>query len=396
MATEIMATETRVSTEGAASGGLAGLMAAIGSIAAVGLAFSITLPLLALTLEDRGISSSWIGINTAFWGLASLAVTPFISRMASAVGTAQLLAFSIAVLALCLPLFYLSPFWIWFPLRLVAGTAVTITFVLSEFWISSAAPPEKRGLVMGIYATVLSAGFALGPLMLSLTGTRTLTPFLAGAAVLLVGVLPVLAGLKVAPRLSNHAGGGFARFLLLAPVATGAALLFGCIEAGAFALLPLYGQRVGHDRDLVILLGIAVTIGNILLQLPMGLLSDRLNRPKLLCAIALFGLAGTAVIPLVASDFRALMLVLCLWGGGVGGLYPVGLAHLAARFTGETLASANAAFIFCYSLGGLIGPAIIGLAMDEWKPHGYTAALALFFIAYLSFALVSMRRSGEA
>jgi len=55
-----------------------GLIAAIGSIAGVGLGFSITLPLLALTLEDRGISSTWIGINTAFWGLSSLAVTPFV------------------------------------------------------------------------------------------------------------------------------------------------------------------------------------------------------------------------------------------------------------------------------------------------------------------------------
>lgn len=116
-------------------GGVAGLVAAIGSIAAVGLGFSITLPLLALTLEDRGVSSTWIGLNTAFWGLSSLAITPFVSRLATKFGTAQMLALSILLLAAALPLFYLSPFWLWFPLRLIAGAAVTITFVLSEFWI---------------------------------------------------------------------------------------------------------------------------------------------------------------------------------------------------------------------------------------------------------------------
>jgi len=140
-----------------------GLVAAIGSIAGVGLGFSITLPLLALTLEDRGISSTWIGINTAFWGLSSLAITPFVSRIAARLGTAQALALSILALAAALPLFYLSPFWLWFPLRLVAGAALTTTFVLSEFWINVAAPPGKRGVVMGIYATVLSIGFAMGP-----------------------------------------------------------------------------------------------------------------------------------------------------------------------------------------------------------------------------------------
>ncbi|HEV7283401.1 MAG TPA: MFS transporter, partial [Kaistia sp.] len=122
-------------------GGTIGLVAAIGSVAAVGLGFSITLPLLALTLEDRGISSTWIGINTATWGLAAIAVTPFVSKLAARIGTAQLLALAILTLAAALPLFYIAPFWAWFLLRLVGGAAVTTTFVLSEFWISSAAPP---------------------------------------------------------------------------------------------------------------------------------------------------------------------------------------------------------------------------------------------------------------
>lgn len=364
-------------------GGVAGLVAAIGSIAAVGLGFSITLPLLALTLEDRGVSSTWIGLNTAFWGLSSLAITPFVSRLATKFGTAQMLALSILLLAAALPLFYLSPFWLWFPLRLIAGAAVTITFVLSEFWISTAAPPERRGIIMGIYASVLSMGFALGPVILSLTGTRGLLPFLAGSLVLTLGIVPVLAGLRVAPRLSHRPKGSFVRFLLLAPAATGAALLFGTIESGAFALLPIYGQRVGHARDVVILLGIGVTIGNILLQMPVGLLSDRVDRRKLLFAIAAFGLLGTIVLPYVAETFWPFMIALGIWGGVIGSLYTVGLAHLGSRFTGEDLAAANAAFVFCYSLGGLVGPAAIGAAMDVWNPHGFALALGVFFMAYL-------------
>jgi len=380
---------------GAAGGGISGLVAAIGSIAAVGLGFSITLPLLALTLEDRGISSTWIGLNTAFWGLASLAITPFIPRLAGRVGTGLLLALSIGVLAICLPVFFLSPFWLWFPLRLVAGAALTITFVLSEFWISSAAPPERRGIIMGIYATVLSAGFALGPAILSLTGTRGFTPFLTGSAVLFLGTLPVLIGMGVAPKLTHHAGGSFRRFLFLAPAATGASLLFGVVESGAFSLLPLYGQRVGHDRETVILLGIAATIGNIVLQMPMGLLSDRVDRRKLLFGIALVGLAGTMLLPLVSASFWPFMLTLGLWGGIVGSLYTVGLAHLGARFSGADLAAANAAFIFCYSLGGLVGPATIGGAMDILDPHGFEAALAVFFVAYLVLVLTRIRKAGH-
>lgn len=370
-----------------------GLVAAIGSIAGVGLGFSITLPLLALTLEDRGISSTWIGINTAFWGLSSLAITPFVSRIAARLGTAQALALSILALAAALPLFYLSPFWLWFPLRLVAGAALTTTFVLSEFWINVAAPPGKRGVVMGIYATVLSIGFAMGPVILYLTGTHGMMPFIVGAAVLAVGTLPVLSALGVAPKLTDEHRTSFVRFLFLAPVATGAALLFGAIESGAFSLLPIYGQRVGHARDMVIMLGIGVTIGNILLQLPMGLLSDRMDRRKLLFAIATFGLIGAGVLPLVSADFWPFMLALTVWGGVVGSLYTVGLAHLGSRFTGEDLAAANAAFIFCYSLGGLVGPATIGAAMDAYDPQGFAVAVACFFAAYLVLVVTRMRHA---
>ncbi|MBN9000239.1 MAG: MFS transporter, partial [Rhizobiales bacterium] len=374
------------------------LIAAIGSIDGVGLGFSITLPLLALTLEDRGISSTWIGINTAFWGLSSLAVTPFVSRIAARFGTAQALAGSIVALALALPLFYLSPFWLWFPLRLVAGAALTVTFVLSEFWINVAAPPRRRGVVMGIYATVLSIGFALGPAILYVVGTRGMVPFLVGAVVLAVGTLPVLSAIRVAPKLEARGHGSFVRFLFMAPVATGAALLFGSIESGAFALLPLYGQRVGHARDLVVVLGVGVTIGNILLQMPMGLLSDRVDRRKLLFAIAAFGLIGAILLPFVSASFWPFMAALALWGGIVGALYTVWLAHLGSRFSGEDLAAANAAFIFCYSLGGLAGPAVIGAAMDAWNPHGFAAALAVFFAAYLALVVwrIVSSRGGPA
>ncbi|MCX5495443.1 MFS transporter [Kaistia dalseonensis] len=379
--------------DGKPNGDMRGLIAPIGAIAVVGLGFSITLPLLALTLEDRGIPTTWIGINTAVWGIASMAVTPLISRLAVRLGTALLLILSMLTIAVALPLFYFSPFWLWFPLRLVAGATITIVFVLSEFWISTVAPPEKRGIIMGIYATVLSFGFALGPFILTLTGTQGFLPFAVGACVLVAGVLPVLTGLRSAPVLHHEQHGTFWRFLFLAPVATGAALLFGTIESGAFALLPLYGQHVGHARDVVILLGVGITVGNIVLQIPMGLLSDRMDRRKLLLILGLLGLAGAAVIPLVAAMFWPFMILLAIWGGTVGALYTVGLAHLSARFRGADLAAANAAFIFCYSAGGLAGPAIIGASMDHWDPHGFVVAICGFFLAYLAMVLVRMSRA---
>ena len=75
--------------------------------------------------------------------------------------------------------------------------------------------------------------------------------------------------------------------------------------------------------------------------------------------------------------------MLFVWGGVVAALYTIGLAHLGSRLTGRDLASANAAFVFCYGFGMLIGPQVIGIGMDLFGPDGFAYALALFFVAYL-------------
>jgi MFS family permease len=361
-----------------------GLAVAIASITAVGLGISLTIPLLSLTLEARGIDPGWIGINTAATGLASMLVTPFVPRLAARFGTRLVLAVAILAIALVLPLFYLTAgFALWFPLRFVAGAGIGAAFVVSEFWIAGAAPPARRGLVMGIYATVFSLGLALGPAVLTLTGTAGFLPFGIGAVIIAAAAVPVIAFPVRSPSVDSEPSSGFARFLVAAPVATAAALVFGIAESGSFALLPVYGTHAGHPAGRAILFASALTIGNVALQLPLGMLSDRIDRRRLLLVLAVIGLAGAAALPLVIADLTAALVLLFLWGGSIGGLYTVGLAHLAQRFTGADLAAANSAFLFSYSAGALIGPALLGIGIEASDPHGFAVALAACFLLYL-------------
>lgn len=376
------------------SGGTAGIAVAIVSITAVGLGISLAIPLLSLTLERRGVPAGWIGINAAFFGLASMLATPFVPRLAARFGTKPALAASVLAGAATLPFFYLiDAFWVWFLLRLISGTAVAVTFVLSEFWIAAAAPQARRGLVMGIYATSLSVGLALGPAVLVVTGTEGILPFLAGAGVIGFAAVPVLVARVSSPTIDGHARGAFARFLVLAPAATAAALVVGLAESGSFALLPVYGSRLGHPAETVILFAAAMTLGNVALQIPLGMLSDRVDRRWLLFAFALAGLAGMIALPFVADALVPTLVLLFVWGGFIGGLYTVGLAHLAQRFNGADLVAANSAFVFCYSAGALIGPAALGFGIEASDPHGYAIVLGACFLAYLCLLAV---RIGQA
>ncbi|UHC15382.1 MFS transporter [Methylobacterium currus] len=364
---------------------LAAIAAAIACVAVVGVGLSLSIPLLSLEMERMGLSNTWIGVNTAIAGVASIVVLPFVPRVAARVGVMPLLFGAIAVAAAALVGFRaVYDFAWWFPLRFVFSAALGVLFVLSEFWINQAAPPTRRGLVMGVYATVLALGFAIGPGLLRFLGTTGWAPYLAGAALFCAGTLPLVMARGLSPEIPHKGGRGFLGYLRVAPSATLAALVYGAVETGGFAILPIYGLRLGLDAEQAAGLVSLAALGNVLFQIPVGFLADKVDKRGVLLAAAFLGAVGAAALPLGAEDPWLLAVILFAWGGIAGTLYTVGLAHLGARFDGAALAGANAAFLVLYNIGLVLGPPLVGGGMDLASPHGFAWSLALLFVAYLA------------
>lgn len=377
---------------------LRALVSAILLVSLIGVGLSLSIPLLSLEMERMGASGGMIGLNTAMAGFASILVMPFVPRVAAALGVRVLIALSIGVAASALLAFHLLP-WLpgWFVLRFFYSAALGALFVLSEYWINAAAPASRRGLVMGVYATFLSLGFAAGPFILTLVGTTGWAPYLAGAALMLLGLAPLLQARGVTPELDHNSSHSVGFFILAAPLATFAAFVFGAVETGGFSLLPLYGLRLGYTEQQAAFLVSFVALGGMLLQIPIGLISDQMDRRKLLLIIGLIGLAASICMPLATRIPWGLEALLLLWGGVGGGLYTVGLAHLGARFTDRAdLASANAAFILLYNLGMVVGPPLVGLGFDRIVPHGFAVVISGLFGLYAVFAIsrIAMKHSG--
>ena len=368
------------------------LIAAVAAISAVGIAIGLGLPLLSIIMEKRGISSTMIGINSAMAGIAAMAAAPFTTRLAHAWGTATTMLAAILLAAVSgLGFYYIQNFWLWFPLRLVFHGAITTLFILSEFWINAAAPPRRRGLVLGIYATVLSLGFATGPLLFSLLGSDGVLPFAVGAAIILLAAVPIFAARGESPIIDEKPELHFMRYILLVPTATAAVFIFGAVEVGGLSLFPIYATRAGFSEPQAALLLTVMGIGNMAFQIPLGMLSDRLaDRRRLLTVLAVIGLVGALSLPLISHSWVLMATVLLLWGGCVAGLYTVGLSHLGSRLVGADLAAANAAFIFCYAVGTVVGPQAIGAAMDVSGNDGFAWAIVAFFGFYLVLSLARM------
>ena len=373
------------------------MIAAVSSISVVGIAIGLGVPLLSVILEQRGHSATMIGLNTAIAGIASIAAAPLAIPLASRLGVAATMLVMIACGGAAFAGFYfIENFWLWIPLRAALHISLTVLFILSEFWITSSAPPSRRGMVLGVYATCLSLGFAIGPWLFAQLGSGSFAPFGVAIALIAASAIPIVAAIRQSPDISgpgHHGSGNIFRYIFMVPTATAAVLVFGAVETGGFALFPIYGTRVGYSEADAALLLTMIGLGNVLLQVPLGFLSDRMrDRRPLLAACAAIGLAGMIALPFIRDDWYLTAAMFFIWGGVVAGLYTIGLAHLGSQLSGRDLASANAAFVLCYGIGMLIGPQAIGLGMDTMGVDGFAHALAIFFGLYILIALGRLGR----
>ncbi|MEW9523160.1 MFS transporter [Agrobacterium tumefaciens] len=361
------------------------LIAAISAISAVGVAIGLGLPLLSIILEKRGISSTMIGVNSAMAGVAAMMAASVTSKIAHDFGVARTMLLAVLISALsALGFYFAEAFWMWFPLRIVFHGATTTLFILSEYWINMTAPPKKRGMVLGIYATGLAVGFAVGPLLFSVVGSEGILPFLVGAAIILLAAIPIFMARGESPELDERPNHHFVRYVWLVPMASAAAFVFGSVQAGGLSLFPIYATREGFNESQAALLLTVMGIGNMVFQIPIGLLSDRMkDRRTMLALMAFAGVCGTLALPVLVESWLLVAALLLFWGGLVSGMYTVGLTHLGSRLKGADLVAANAAFIFCYAMGTIAGPQAVGISMDAAGTDGFAWALAVFFGLYV-------------
>lgn len=207
----------------------------------------------------------------------------------------------------------------------------------------------------------------------------------------MLAALPVFIARNESPELNEKPGMHFMRYIFLVPTATAAVFVFGAVEVGGLSLLPIFATRSGFSEGQAALLLTVMGVGNMAFQIPLGLLSDRLkDRRTLLAILATIGLAGSLLLPVISSNWLAMATIMLFWGGCVSGLYTIGLSHLGSRLTGSDLAAANAAFVFCYAVGTVAGPQVVGAAIDMGGTSGFAWSIAGFFALYVLLSVARL------
>lgn len=366
---------------GPAAGGstsfAATLSAVIACVAVFGITIGFAIPLISLVLDSRGVSAGTIGALSAVNAVAMLLFSPLVPAIVRRFGNRCMALGCLlieAAMFVALGLFDNLPAW--FVIRFVMGASGAGLFIASESWINTIADEHNRGRILGVYATVLAGAFAAGPLLILWLGTEGQLPFLAGAVLCLLAVVPMLHPRLIVPGMKSKPGFNVFSVLFLAPTIALAVLIFGFVETGAMALLPVYAVDYGLDKKQAAMVLTALGAGNVALQIPVGWLSDRINRRVVMLGCACFGALGALLLPVVVTQGIWLWVMLFFWGGLFAGLYTVAMAMVGDRFRGGELVTATAALGVFYSAGNIAGPVSNGWAMDLMGSDGLSWTLA--------------------
>ncbi|MGP1256174.1 MAG: MFS transporter [Kiloniellales bacterium] len=368
------------------------LAAVIASTVGVGISYGIGYPITALTFEQWGVPTWLNGLVGSAPALAILLCLPYFPKLVGRLGTIPAMALGCVLVGsgfLLMPLFPSPEAWL--VLRFIMGAGIALPWLVGETWINTVADDRIRGRILALYAVALFSGFAAGPFLLDNVGINGWTPFVIGAAGILLAVVPIVAAARLAPAMPEHPDTNVFGAFLLAPIAMVAGVIGGLLELGHFALLPVYALQSGGTEAEALRLLTLFMVGGLALQFVVGWLADRVSARRVLIGAA-FLFAGTAsTLPLTGDPMLQAAAVFVMGGLGIG-FYTLGLTFIGQRVPIHDLAVANAAFLITYQVGAMVGPSMGGVAMGLWQPHGFIVAMALAaLLGALAMALVGRR-----
>ena len=361
------------------------LVRVILAISLAGVVAGINLPLSTLTLKHWGISSSIIGLAASMMGLSAAVTTPFLPRMVNLFGQIPVLRASLVTLPLAilaLPIF--QNLYAWFLLRFIIGLAATVIWVLSEIWINSFAEDRTRGRIIAIYTSLLSLGFIVGVLIMSFTSVETFGGFYISASLAIVVALP-LWSMKDIGDFEAPMNISFSKYLFSSPILMGSSWMMGFLYAASAGLLPVFAlPYVNEDYTAASRTVAWLATGELMLPLLIGWLADKYDKRKLMILLTIIAIFVLFLIPVFFHLPMLRFLLLFLLGGVTMGFYVLGLTMLGEQYKGQVLVSANASFIFFLSIGEILGPPIIGRAMDIFGNSAFGWAMGVISLLFLS------------
>lgn len=378
------------------------ILVAIVSIS--GLSQGMLLPLIAIILENRGISSTINGLHATGMSIGVLLASPFMEAPLRKYGYKPLIIAGGLAVIISLYLFpVLNSVIIWFLLRLIIGIGDHALHFATQTWITSFSPSEKRGRNISFYGLSFGIGFSVGPLLTRLVEINENLPFM------LTGSLSLLTWLTVFSLKNEHPEkmdadmelctisstvGRFGKVFKYAWAPLLPAFSYGVLEASLNGNFPVYGLRLGFNVEMLSMFISLFAIGGIIFQLPLGMASDRLGRRNVLLFAMIIGSFIFFSAGIFEHSASFLMAAFFVAGMLLGSTYSLSIAFLTDTVPRQLLPAGNLLISICYSIGSITGPFVGGMAIDHVKNFSFFYLISgILFLIF--FGLVLFRKEKQ-
>lgn len=343
--------------------------------------------------SGAGFSTFQLSIVMSSYFLGFLFGSVLAPRMLRRVGHVRVFAALGSAISAILIVYPVVPDWLaWSLLRVLAGFAFSGIYITAESWINNTATNETRGQALSAYMITQMIGIIASQVLLNLPDASGFTLFILPSVLVSLAFMPILLAPTPAPAFGTARRLSFRRLFAISPLGCVGMLLTGGIFSAMFGMASVWGSQVGLSlRDISIFVG-AMYVGGLLLQYPVGYLSDRNDRRTLIMGLSFIAALAMVIAMLPGLPFWGLIGVALVLGGITNPIYALLIAYTNDFLTREDMPGASAGMIFLNGFGAIFGPVLTGWIMGLVGPSGFFLFIGLLFLALGGYAAWRMTR----
>ena len=315
--------------------------------------------------------------------LGSLTVPALIKN----VGHVRVFAALGSMISSVLVLYAVEPNWIWWTLlRGIIGYCFCGVYITSESWLNAGSTNENRGQTLSAYMIVQLLGIVAAQALLNTSDPGGYMLFIVASVLVSFAFMPILLSARPAPQFQTIKRMSFVRLYRASPLGCVGIFLMGGVFAVLSGMSSVWGASIGLSVAQISLFVAASYAGGLVLQYPIGWISDRYDRRKLVLMLAAVGAVTGVVAIVVQPGTWGLVIAGALMGGIANPIYALLVAYTNDYLDQTDMAAASAGLLFIYGIGSMGGPVITGWLMSVLGPDGFWVYMALLLALLTAYA----------
>lgn len=349
--------------------------------------------LLPVKLADEGVDVQSIGVILSLYSVGFLLGAIWAKKIIRRVGLVRTFAMCGSLAATAILIMGLDfNIYVWSIMRAVMGFCIACATGTLDTWYNSVSTESNRGKVLAINQVVILAAITLGQFGLVLAPPSEATLFIICGLLFSISISPVVFISHFEPKIETFKSLSYRELFRLSPLGFIACFLCGVLYSMVMNILPLYANDIGMDKLQISMFMGAATAGGIILQLPIGYLSDRFERRKVILSVCCVLLLATLFLGYSLSQpiFVISLGLVAAMTGIIACLYPLSISETFDRALKTQLVPVLSGLLCVYAIGCIIGPYSGSLVIKTWGNDALFSLLSLIEFSLVLFILYRM------